>query len=997
LLAVVLFATGAADQSYAGQLAEDQARSNSHNAAEDAPTGDPSQAEPADRAESETSAAAELQAQSVVWLASHEPTTGHPEYFAELLLRELVRQSLLIAARDGLGLATRDAVLREDRPREGAEHADRVLQFSTHATDKAELQVKLWRGTEGNRQEIWSKTIPLTTDPYEFYFPVVRAMEEASRTELVEALKKAGNDGTPSPAGKAQPRPETLQSLAECTPTSQMLAVREAHAEIRLTGESPELIGVLARGYAHLGYMSQHYWNAMCRVFQARSLLYAERLVAARPDTAFPLWVRGYARALVGLHGAALADLAQAKTLAEKTGEAAPDWVGIAESHSRYDFAALRNLAEGENPWAQLASMLAFMDLARGGGHANVVEAGEETLDTLPEAYLLYDRLCDFGGVAYGHTSTVRGSAALAKYLPPRLAALRGLPEDVKRQLPTAATANRNIFPFFQPSGAELGFTDVPSRVARTLIENKASSEDRGEPSWAVLGRMIQEEDFTFTVRRAQFLKHNLGVPVDDFIAAVLPNLNAHPYAAWLESLAIEKENDAAKYRSTLSRVQVGDLYWREYPFLWDAYAIPLANLETGSELLRKMYRRMDLVALDAETVVYWYSQDRDTHLKLAKSLLPVSPHSPAFIAVLAQHVDADKPQLDTWERDHGAHVWVVRALAYRYVANKEFADAERCLRRRIEISADQEGFEQLAEVFKQQGDDERWRATLEECLQFPDYGLTHASIRVRIARHLMEKREFEKARPYAELAAQTWAGWAMSCASECLEALHEWEASEAWTRNNAVRYPSERLVWYLWCRRTGQGDLEAAKQVAQELVDEYSARTPPAKQDWIGIYHLLNGDRKRAYEAFQAEHTQRRTYWSGFHVILLADEFGDTTLRDRVLAFFVKSGVPDPKSSTYGHAKFAFLLDDAYRGGKNELDLEALDKVLEAVTENPRMDIGYFAAKYLALHGRAADSERYLKRCYASTEVSQLNRTLAAAELLDSGHQLEDLKGPND
>jgi hypothetical protein len=235
-----------------------------------------------------------------------------------------------------------------------------------------------------------------------------------------------------------------------------------------------------------------------------------------------------------------------------------------------------------------------------------------------------------------------------------------------------------------------------------------------------------------------------------------------------------------------------------------------------------------------------------------------------------------------------------------------------------------------------------------------------------------------------------------MSCASECLEALHEWDASEVWMRNNAVRYPSERLVWYFWCRRTGQGDLDAAKRVAQELVDEYTARNPPAKQDWIGIFHLLDGDRRQAYEAFQAEHTQRRTYWSGFHVILLADEFGDTTTRDRVLNFLVGAGVPDPTASIFPHAKFAVLLDAAYRGS-GELDLEALDKVLDAAAENPRMDIAYFAARYLALHGRAEDSERYLKRCYASTEVSQLNRTLAAAELLESGYRLAELKGPND
>ena len=358
------------------------------------------------------------------------------------------------------------------------------------------------------------------------------------------------------------------------------------------------------------------------------------------------------------------------------------------------------------------------------------------------------------------------------------------------------------------------------------------------------------------------------------------------------------------------------------------------------------------------------------------------------------------KPTKLNWKPGNEISVNTVKCLtryAQRHIAKKEFGDAERCLKKRIELSADLKGYEQLAEVYRQQGDDEKWIATLERSLEFPDYGLSHASIQVRIAKHFMSKRQYAEARPYAEQAAQTWAGWAMSCASECLEALHEWHASEEWVKNETWRYPSTRLLWYFWCRRTGRGDVDAAKEVAQKLVDEYSSRNPPAGQDHVGIFHLLNGDRKRAYEAFQSEQSQSRSYWSGFHVILLADEFGETHVRDRILNTFVKAGVPDPSSSTYTHAKFAVLLHDAYHDDKQELDLKALDEVLKGAAENQRMDTAYFAARFLALHGRPDDSERYLKRCYASTEVSQLNRTLAGAELTDAGHSSDELQGPND
>jgi hypothetical protein len=356
-----------------------------------------------------------------------------------------------------------------------------------------------------------------------------------------------------------------------------------------------------------------------------------------------------------------------------------------------------------------------------------------------------------------------------------------------------------------------------------------------------------------------------------------------------------------------------------------------------------------------------------------------------------------DRAQLEAWERESGQHVWVLDALARRYLSKKEYADAERCLRERIKLSADQNAFEHLADLFKQQGDEERWRTTLEECLQFPDYGLSHAWVRARIARHYMDKRQYAKARPYAEQAAGTWASWAMSCTSECLEALHEWDSSEEWVKNDASRYPDSRLNWYFWCRRTGHGDAENAKRLAQQMVDEYSARNPPAKQDWIAIFYLLSGDRKSAFKAFQAEYDQSHSYWSGLHVVLLADEFEDRETRDRVMAFLIKGGIPDQTASTYALAKFTVLLEDAYESKIAKLDLTALDAILTAASENQRMDLSYFAARYLALRGQIEDSERSLKRCYASTEISQLNRTLAAAELVDAGNTADDLKGPND
>ncbi len=61
-----------------------------------------------------------------------------------------------------------------------------------------------------------------------------------------------------------------------------------------------------------------------------------------------------------------------------------------------------------------------------------------------------------------------------------------------------------------------------------------------------------------------------------------------------------------------------------------------------------------------------------------------------------------------------------------------------------------------------------------------------------------MGLKEWDKARPYAEDAAQTWAEWAMECAARCAEGEKAWERAETWYSRATERYPNNSwAVWY--------------------------------------------------------------------------------------------------------------------------------------------------------------------------------------------------------
>src|SRR5262249_19571906 len=128
---------------------------------------------------------------------------------------------------------------------------------------------------------------------------------------------------------------------------------------------------------------------------------------------------------------------------------------------------------------------------------------------------------------------------------------------------------------------------------------------------------------------------------------------------------------------------------------------------------------------------------------------------------------EGSQSQLAEWEQKAGDSPVFIAALGRRYSAMKQPDQARGYLERYIRESPETWAFEMLANNYKDQGQTDRWLETLERYLAVgEDHGLDDARIRVAIANHFMDLQQWERARPYAEAAAQSWAEWAMRCAS---------------------------------------------------------------------------------------------------------------------------------------------------------------------------------------------------------------------------------------
>jgi tetratricopeptide (TPR) repeat protein len=854
----------------------------------------------------------------------------------------LARQALLLAGRHELGLATRDGALQETLPEGNAEAG---LELVSQSQGPQRFDVELGRtGPAGGWEALWWQAIALTDRPQGDYPDLLAALERLSREEFPRRLEQAGCPKAAPPAASAAPVPAGAERrLNQLNAVAQFAALRELYAAVRAHGESPALLGALVRAHAHLGVLTEFHWVAAHKAHKARALLYAQRLAVREPKSPAGLWHRAYAWALAGRHQDALNDLAAAGKLAP-AGAAAPAWADLLDAFCRFDLDRLTAAADQ----SQLGGLLLFLAVEDPATAARTIQVGQKVLADNPECQCVHDALAQTGGVGHKHTSTLAGPQVFRQTLAPRLGGLDDLPPPVKQALGAGGGADER-------------------RLIEALLTAGAPDQDTAEPSWSALGRLLQETRFTHVFHRLDFMRFLWSVPVDEFLAESLPLVAAHPYRPLIELYGAAPARTPELVRALLASPRLADAELTHYSSL--------------ASYLRRMQDRPDSAIWSAalahrddvhrDLVAFLRgSKPAPGQTAFARRLHGVSPFSPFGTTYLIRtDWDNVRGHAAEWEKAFAGHPQVLAALGQRHAEAKRWADAERCYQTSLRLSTDSRVYEQLAETFAERGDWDRWRETLEAVLREEDPGLDHARVRVQIARHYMRRGEWQKAQPYAEAAAETWAGWAMLCAADCAEGLGDWEQAELWVRRTSERYDQDRLEWFFWCRRTGRGDVGEARELAEQYVRSLAGRRPPVK---VGFFYLAAGERDRALDFFQKDFAAENNHpLPGLLVALLADEGGQAELRDQVLR-----GVNRNASPTM--AALADLFRRALEPG-GRLDPKETDAALAAIPGAGSANSCYLVGQFLKTRGQTDEARRYLDRCLQLPQTQETFRVVAA------------------
>ncbi len=916
--------------------------------------------------------------EDVVALSTHDP---QEVVSMGSLFRELYRQSLLIAARDELGLSTRDESLGESVPEtESPTSFPFELQITIGAgpnnapgagpnnAPMLVLNAELSRVQLTGKRFAWTGP-PIPVPPLAPIEPLTEQLEALSRGGLVDALRSAGHQkSSAGTASNDKDLPAAVDVDRRLDVVSQYSAVRSLHAQMRRDGETAERLGGLVRAYGNLAQLTEFHWNPVSKVFKARSLLYAHRLTTKFGKTRATLAHRAYALAMTGLHVPALEAVATAR---QAEGTAAPEWLPLIEAFCKHTPEVLDRT---EGPLSELAAYLRMRMTDPAEESRAALIAIQRVLTANPACSQALEAMCESKELGVKRLVTEQGQELMWPVIYSRVAAIPNLP-DAARVIATNQRGKGD--PRASAPGDEY---QARVQLIDHLFRSGAVGQDRVEPSWTVLADLLRELSFVQAWRTLDVRFHFLGVSVDQTRRELLPLVKGHRFEKFIASFADDQSAAAAELARQLDGLETWQIEWT---------AAPLGTaLFYQSGPLGKT-RFLSLVAVMNQHADSTYDDQIRRRRGLPNDPRPtadlqrVSPHRPLSIADLIGHNwEMAKLHADEWERTHGDNPIVLTALAKKYQALDRVSDTERCLKKLTVVIPEPSSHLALADHYRRQDDLPACQEVLEDALDLPSLGLGEAQVRAELANVLMQRGDWEKAWPYAEEAAESYAAFGLLAAVRCAEGLEDWPEAETYIRALAERYENSSSDWYFWCVRLNRGDRVAARRYAEE---HWAALTPPFTDHQVGtraIGQVIADDKAAARLTFETAYAKSRDPNWGLRAALLADQLGENYRRETLLQNLETS---DQKGRWAGELinllRGVLRKEDAGRWNRHEFEMLTMN-----VGEGTVTTLYHAAGQFLAQHDQRQLAEEYLQIAATSFRTETLSCLLANVALRDLG-----------
>ena len=530
-------------------------------------------------------------------------------------------------------------------------------------------------------------------------------------------------------------------------------------------------------------------------------MLYADRLVQIGDDRATALLHRAYALAISGQHAAGLVDLEQARAELSEL----PEWADIIEPYCRYQIDALTRVGKQHPSLEPEGEWLAF-HLAEGtldGQKMNAVINEMVAKQRMPVQ--LFADLTG-GDLQIRRWAATNGPRVLQASVEAHLPEIIDLPEPVLKDFDWEAYSTP---------------LQLVAELARRLraVDRVESTE---EPSWGMLGSLLQDEVFVMTVSWLHAATSGVQVSLTETIDELLPGVADHPFAAYIESFEVDRKRDFGRYVQILDKLEIVDPPIHMTRFIHNMKGVSTPRYGSLGDYVVQ-HGGMEYTFQSMRQRINYGFPTVEAQRGFADALAQVSPDAPLLARVQLAFANApaadDMAELEKKNWDDAA---LMEQLGGKYETAKRFDDAKRAYGRALELAPTTERCLLLGLLYWREDDLKSWQETLEAFLDTPDTGLGHARVHSELAKGLMLMQRWKEAEPHAVAAAESMSAWGLQTASECYEGLKQWDKSEDYIRLAAENYGGASWAeWYFWCRRTGHGHLDDARQAAEEYFQD--------------------------------------------------------------------------------------------------------------------------------------------------------------------------------
>ncbi len=874
------------------------------------------------------------------------------------LMREVVRQGLLIAAHDELGLSTLDPSSGETIPTIGdAQNLPFVLitsvrplagQLNDDGTPVVTVNIELSRANATNGPAFrWNAPefkVPFSTR----LEGLTEHVETLSRGPFVAALEKAGFTKV-SPTAKKVASTELPPDRLDMI--SQFHLIRELHSQIADGKETPGQLGRLTLAYANLGSLTDFHWSPASKAFKARALLYSRRLQVKAGATPFSLAHRAYVLALIGRHQSAIDTIKAARSA---TGTPAPQWLDLIDAYVSY---RPTDLDEVDGLDKELALYLRMRMVDPRFDQMRGLEAIVRFLQVNPASHCAAASLAEFQALMVQRQLTEGGYEALWPNVYKNLAEISGLPAECREiaQGELKATRQRSVTEF---------------ECRRDLINSLFASTkgDQGFPSWAVLADLLNDESFIEAWRTLHVEGNMLGIPSDRTLVTTKHLYDGHRYQLLLNRFGSDRQKGVAALGELVDNIDAARLELPAFPIEKEVGIH--VGLGGANKIQSMIFANLD----DTYDQLAGYAL-MTIDKSLPKDLHRLSPHWPLSIsAIILSDWKNAKLYADEWEQKYSDCPGVLSSLATRYTALKRNNDAVRCLKKSIDAAPTYSSYQKLATLYRSEGRFDQWQETLEQALELPSLGLESSRIHMDLAYYLMKQGKWKAAEPHATASAESYSGWGLLTGARCAQGMEQWNKAEAYVQAVSQRYAGSAPEWYYWCVRTGRGNRAEAKAVAIKLwkrpIQQQSAELKWSRATSLLIDGELTEARTILQQVFQQGHQTQVA--AGLLAAVLADREGETEIRDKLFREIDIHKSTEPFSELANMFRCQ-LSDEKGVWSTNEFDLLPLMAGERAV---PYLYL--VAGLFLQQHQQEELGKQYLENAATTFSVTSLACTLA-------------------